>query len=190
MGLTDRRKTAKNLAHSRKKLKNLTVSRKQRKKEFTVKKVFPRFATFKEGAKLTYGCVFYFPLVRLRAHVRRSAFYVLTKTQAPFPALSRGTNFFHSESVASCWGLIFAIFRRSCPRNNSETTRRDLTVCKTSCRKTIFPCFSLTLQQTLPCLVPVRRLPTQSWSRHFGGIPEEKKNSLGPRDPECISRAE
>ena len=37
MGLTDRRKTAKNLADSRKNLKNLTVSRKQRKKEFTVK---------------------------------------------------------------------------------------------------------------------------------------------------------
>ena len=24
-------------------------------------KLFRRFATFKEGAKLTYGCVFYFP---------------------------------------------------------------------------------------------------------------------------------
>ena len=23
--------------------------------------MFPRFATFKEGSKLTYGCVFYFP---------------------------------------------------------------------------------------------------------------------------------
>ena len=41
MGLTDRRKTAKNLAHSRKKLKNLTVSRKWRKKEFTVKESVP-----------------------------------------------------------------------------------------------------------------------------------------------------
>ena len=41
MGLTDRRKTAKNLADSRKNLKNLTVSRKQRKKEFTVKESVP-----------------------------------------------------------------------------------------------------------------------------------------------------
>ena len=31
------------------------------KKKLTVKEVFPRFATFKEGTKLTYGCVFYFP---------------------------------------------------------------------------------------------------------------------------------
>ena len=23
--------------------------------------MFPRFASFKEGSKLTYGCVFYFP---------------------------------------------------------------------------------------------------------------------------------
>ena len=41
MGLTDRRKTVKNLADSRKNLKNLTVSRKQRKKEFTVKESVP-----------------------------------------------------------------------------------------------------------------------------------------------------
>ena len=42
---------------------------------------------------------------------------------------------------------------------------------------------------TLPCLVPVRRLPTPSRSRHFGGL-SEKKNSLGPRDPKRNSRAE
>ena len=37
MGLTDSRKTAKNLADSRKNWKILTVSRKQGKKELTVK---------------------------------------------------------------------------------------------------------------------------------------------------------
>ena len=62
MGLTDRRKTAKNLVDSRKNWKILTVNRKQGKKKLTVKYwLFPRFATFKEGTKLTYGCVFYFP---------------------------------------------------------------------------------------------------------------------------------
>ena len=61
MLLTDRRKTAKNLTDSRKNWKILAVSRKQGKKELTVKKVFPRFVTFKEGTKLTYGCVFCFP---------------------------------------------------------------------------------------------------------------------------------
>ena len=35
----------------------------------------------------------------------------------------------------------------------------------------------------------VRRLPTQSRSRHFGGV-SEKKNSLGPRERKRISRAE
>ena len=49
MGLTDRRKTAKNLVDSRKNWKILTVSRKKGKKELTVKETFP------------YGCVFYFP---------------------------------------------------------------------------------------------------------------------------------
>ena len=39
MGLTDRRKTAKNLVDSRKNLKILTVSRKLGKKELTVKKM-------------------------------------------------------------------------------------------------------------------------------------------------------
>ena len=41
--------------------------------------------------------------------------------------------------MASCWGLIFAIFRRSCPRNTSETTRRDL---KKVADKQHFPVFS------------------------------------------------
>ena len=41
MGLTDRRKTAKNLADSRKKWKILTVSRKYGKKELTVKEIVP-----------------------------------------------------------------------------------------------------------------------------------------------------
>ena len=61
VGLTDRRKTAKNLTDSRKNWKILAVIRKQSKKELTVKKVFPRFVTFKEGTKLTYGCVLYLP---------------------------------------------------------------------------------------------------------------------------------
>ena len=38
-------------------------------------------------------------------------------------------------------------------------------------------------------LVPVRRLPTQSQSRHFCGV-SEKKKSLGARDPKRISRPE
>ena len=41
MGLTDRRKTAKNLADSRKNWKILTVSRKQGKKELTVMESVP-----------------------------------------------------------------------------------------------------------------------------------------------------
>ena len=41
MGLTDRRKTAKNLVDSRKNWKILTVSRKQGKKELTVKETVP-----------------------------------------------------------------------------------------------------------------------------------------------------
>ena len=41
MGLTDRRKTAKNLADSRKKWKILTVSRKYGKQELTVKEIVP-----------------------------------------------------------------------------------------------------------------------------------------------------
>ena len=41
MGLTDRRKTAKNLADSRKNGKTFTVSRKQGKKELTVKESVP-----------------------------------------------------------------------------------------------------------------------------------------------------
>ena len=41
MGLTDSRKTAKNLADSRKNWKILTVSRKKGKKELNVKEIFP-----------------------------------------------------------------------------------------------------------------------------------------------------
>ena len=41
MGLTDRRKTAKNLVDSRKNWKTLTVSRKLGKKELTVKEIVP-----------------------------------------------------------------------------------------------------------------------------------------------------
>ena len=41
MGLTDRRKTAKNLVDSRKNWKMLTVSRKQSKRELTVKETAP-----------------------------------------------------------------------------------------------------------------------------------------------------
>ena len=42
MGLTDRRKTAKNLVDSRKNCKILTVSRKQGKKELAVKEIVPQ----------------------------------------------------------------------------------------------------------------------------------------------------
>ena len=41
----------------------------------------------------------------------------------PLQKCSWGTNFFYSESVASCWGLIFAIFWRSCPRNTKHEFR-------------------------------------------------------------------
>ena len=41
MGLTDRRKTAKNLVDTRKSWKNLTVRRKYGKKELTVKEKVP-----------------------------------------------------------------------------------------------------------------------------------------------------
>ena len=41
MGLTDRRKTAKNLADSRKNWKILTVTRKKGKNKLTVKEIFP-----------------------------------------------------------------------------------------------------------------------------------------------------
>ena len=41
MGLTDRRKTAKNLDDSRKNWKILTVSRKYGKKKLTVKEIVP-----------------------------------------------------------------------------------------------------------------------------------------------------
>ena len=68
MGLTDRRKTAKNLVDSRKNWKILTANRKWGKKELTVN-LFPRFVNFKEGAKLTYGCVIYFPATLTR-HAR------------------------------------------------------------------------------------------------------------------------
>ena len=71
---------------------------------------------------------------------------VRTLGQAPFRCWPRPMlhfcrsleepSFDHSENLACCWGLIFVIFRRSCPRNTSETTRRDVTVCKTSCRYT------------------------------------------------------
>ena len=53
MGLTDRRKTAKNLVDSRKIENILTV-------KIIRKKLFPRFVNFKESAKLIYGCVIYF----------------------------------------------------------------------------------------------------------------------------------
>ena len=46
MGLTDRRKTAKNLVDSRKNGKILTVSRKQGKKELTVKEIVTQICYF------------------------------------------------------------------------------------------------------------------------------------------------
>ena len=46
MGLTDRRKTGKNLVDSRKNGKILTVSRKQGKKELTVKEIVTQICYF------------------------------------------------------------------------------------------------------------------------------------------------
>ena len=46
MGLTDRRKTAKNLVDSGKNWKILTVSRKLGKKELTVKEIVPKICYF------------------------------------------------------------------------------------------------------------------------------------------------
>ena len=40
----------------------------------------------------------------------------------------------HIKNLDSCWGLKFAIFRGSSPRNTSETTHGDITVYKTRCR--------------------------------------------------------
>ena len=54
MGLTDRRKTAKNLVDSHKNWKIFTVSRKWSKKGVNRKRNFSLDS-------LTYGCVFYFP---------------------------------------------------------------------------------------------------------------------------------
>ena len=67
------------------------------------------------------------------------------------------------------------IFGGSCSRNTSETTHRDVNVVKHFVDNQQFPVFSLTLRETLPCLFPVRRLPTQSRARHFGGVSAEKK---------------
>ena len=77
MGLTDRRKTAKNLVDSRKNWKILTVSRKLGKKELTVKKNgyldLLLLRNFKVLNSLM-GSFFISWLVWLRTHVRRSAF--------------------------------------------------------------------------------------------------------------------
>ena len=63
MGLTDGRKTDKNLVDSRKNWKILTISRKKSKKRVNRKRncSLDLLLTFKGRTKLTYGCVFYFP---------------------------------------------------------------------------------------------------------------------------------
>ena len=59
---------------------------------------------FKEGAKLTRGCVIFFPgyfdSVRTFGQAPLSCDRDLDS--GPFPPLSRGTNFFHTENLASC----------------------------------------------------------------------------------------
>ena len=79
---------------------------------------------------------FYFPATLTPYASYAKGLLVVDKQDlgSTFPPLSRGTDFFHSENLASCWELIFATFRGSCPRNTSDTTHSDLTVCKTRCR--------------------------------------------------------
>ena len=103
-----------------------------------------------------------------RLFARTTYIRLLIYLKAIYGQKNEGNRFFNYcySMVDISWLLllIFAIFRRSCSRNTSETTRRDVAVCKTRCRETTFSCFSLTLRWTLPCVVPVRRL-----LMHFGG---------------------
>ena len=92
-------------------------------------------------------------------------FPVRTLGQAPFSCWPRPElhfrrslqkpSFFQSENLASCWGLIFVIFRGSCPRNTSETTRRDVIVCKTLCpinnNSLFFSDATLDIAMPIPC---------------------------------------
>ena len=108
-----------------------------------------------------------------RLFARTTYIRLLIYLKAIYGQKNEGNRFFNYcySMVDISWLLllIFAIFRRSWSRNTSETTRRDVAVCKTRCRETTFSCFSLTLRWTLPCVVPVRRLLMQSRSMHFGG---------------------
>ena len=70
MGLTDRRKRAKNLVDSRKNGKILTVSRKWGKKELTVKEIVPRFVIFKEGDKIHLWLRLFIPRLLLLPYAR------------------------------------------------------------------------------------------------------------------------
>ena len=75
--------------------------------------MFPRFATFKEGTKLTYGYVFCFP----------AGYCDSVRTLG--------------KSIAKVWLLAgdqYLRFSEGRALETSETTRRDLTVCKARCR--------------------------------------------------------
>ena len=114
MGLTDRRKTAKNLVDSRKNLKILTVSRKQGKK----KKLFPRLATFKEGTKLTYdtyGCVFYFPAT-LTPYARQAKRLLgVDQDLGSISGPLRGTNFIPQRKCGFLVGINICDFQEVVP---------------------------------------------------------------------------
>ena len=62
---------------------------------------------------------FYFPatLTPYASYAKRLLVVDKLDLDSICPPLSRGTDFFHSENLASCWELIFATFRGSCPRN-------------------------------------------------------------------------
>ena len=63
-----------------------------------------------------------------------SQFYLADRKYNSRRNMFARTNFFQSENLIYCRGLIIAIFKRPCARNTSETKLRDITVCKTRCR--------------------------------------------------------
>ena len=63
-----------------------------------------------------------------------SQFYLADRKYNSRRNMFTRTNFFQSENLIYCRGLIIAIFKRPCARNTSETKLRDITVCKTRCR--------------------------------------------------------
>ena len=63
-----------------------------------------------------------------------SQFYLADRKYNSRRNMFTRTNFFQSENLIYCRGLIIAIFKRLCARNTSDTKLRDITVCKTRCR--------------------------------------------------------